>query len=244
MEVNIKDLLEAGAHFGHQKERWNPKMRPFIFVTRDNVHIIDLEKTVEYTEKAIGFVESVVKRGGKILFVGTKRQAKDLVKKAAEDCNMPYATNRWLGGLLTNFDTIRKRLKRLKDLEEQKATNELEKFTKREQMKFAKEAEKLEVNFGGIRNLTSLPDALFVVDIITDEVAVKEARKLGIPVIALVDTNANPDMVQYPIPSNDDAIKTIGYFCNLMAETIRESGQLKAESGEQKVDKKEATTQK
>lgn len=222
-EANIRDLLEAGAHFGHQKERWNPKMRSFIFATRDNVHIIDLETTVEYAEKALKFANDVTKSGGKILFVGTKRQAKDLVKKAAKSCGMPYVSNRWLGGLLTNFDTIRKRLKRLKDLEEQKSSGELEKFTKREQLKFAQEIEKLESNFGGIRNLTELPAALFIIDVITEEVAVKEARALGVPIIALVDTNANPDLIDYPIPSNDDAIKTIEYFCNLMSDQIRQN---------------------
>jgi small subunit ribosomal protein S2 len=232
MEVNIKVLLEAGAHFGHQKERWNPKMRPFIFVTRDNVHIIDLEKTQEYAEKAIRFAQDVVKSDGKILFVGTKRQAKDIVRKAAEDCKMPYVTNRWLGGLLTNFDTIRKRLKRLKDLEEQKKTGDFEKFTKRERMILDKEIEKLENNFGGIRNLTSLPEAIFIIDIVTEEVAVKEARALGISIIALVDSNANPELCDYPIPANDDAIKTIEYFCRLFSEEIKNAQGI---SGERKI---------
>jgi small subunit ribosomal protein S2 len=239
MEVNIKDLLEAGAHFGHQKERWNPKMRPFIFATRDNVHIIDLEKTVEYADKALKFVNEIVKSGGKILFVGTKRQAKDLVKKAAEDCKMPYVTNRWLGGLLTNFETIRKRLKRLKDLENQKTSGEFAKFTKREQMILDKEIEKLEGNFGGIRELTTLPQALFVIDMITEEVAVKEALNLHIPIIALVDSNANPDLVQYPIPSNDDAIKTIEYFCKLMTETINAAQNKKIDNENDSDSKKE-----
>src|SRR4030065_2726493 len=169
-EVSVKDLLEAGAHFGHKKERWNPKMRPFIFATRENIHIINLEKTAEMTEVALEFVKKISKNNGKILFVGTKRQAKDIVKKAAIECKMPYVVNRWLGGLLTNFDTIRKRLKRLKDLEAQKASGELAKFTKREQMKIDEEIEKLEFNIGGIRDLTSLPNAVFIIDIIIEVV--------------------------------------------------------------------------
>lgn len=223
IEVSVKDLMEAGAHFGHKKERWNPKMRPFIFVTRENIHILDLEKTAEQTNKALDFVQQVAKRGGKILFVGTKRQAKDIVRKAAEDCGMPYVVNRWLGGLLTNFDTIRKRLKRLKDLETQKETGELEKFTKRERMKIDEEIEKLEFNIGGIRSLTNLPEAIFIVDTIVEEVAVKEANKLNIPTMAICDTNSDPSQISYPIPANDDAIKTIDYFCNLIGQAIKEA---------------------
>lgn len=223
LSVNIKDLLEAGAHFGHKKERWNPKMRPFIFATRDNIHIIDLEKTVEETEKALKFIQGISKNNGKILFVGTKRQGKDIVKKAAEGCGMPYVVNRWLGGLLTNFNTIRKRLKRLKDLEAQKKSGELEKFTKRERLKIDEEIKKLEFNIGGIRDLTSLPDALFIIDTITEEVAVKEANRLKMPVIATCDTNSDPSKIAYPIPANDDAIKTIEYFCNLISKTINEN---------------------
>lgn len=220
-KVNIKDLLDAGAHFGHQKERWNPKMRPFIFATRDNVQIIDLEKTVEMTEKALDFVNKIAKQNGKILFVATKRQAKDIVKKAAIKSSMPYVVNRWLGGLLTNFGTIRKRIKKLKDLETQREKGEFEKFTKRERIKIDQQIEKLEFNIGGIRDLTFLPDALFVIDTITDEVAVKETKKLEIPIIALCDTNSDPEKITHPIPANDDAIKSIEYFCNLMSSEIK-----------------------
>jgi len=236
-EVNVKDLLTAGAHFGHKKERWNPKMRPFIFATRENIHIIDLEKTVEETEKALKFIAEISKKGGKILFVGTKRQAKDLVKKAAIDCKMPYVVNRWLGGLLTNFDTIRKRLKRLKDLEAQRESGELSKFTKREQAKIDEEIEKLEFNIGGIRDLTALPDALFIIDAVTEEVAVKEANRLDIPIIATCDTNSDPSKIAYPIPANDDAIKTIEYFCKLISETIKENSVRKVNKEKSEKDK-------
>jgi len=217
-EVTMQNLFEAGAHFGHQTQRWNPKMAPYIFTQKNKVHIIDLQKTVAKLEEASKFAESVAKVGGKILFVGTKKQAQGILKEEAEKCGMPYVSERWLGGMLTNFQTIAGRTKYLKDLEAKLA--EGTGMTKKEKLKAEEELTKLKANLGGIMELTRVPDALFIIDIHKEITAVKEARKMGIPIIGVVDTNVNPEVVDYPIPANDDAVKAIKILCSYMSETI------------------------
>jgi small subunit ribosomal protein S2 len=219
-EELIKQLLEAGVHFGHQTKRWNPKMAPFIFGARSSIYIIDLEKTAERLQQARDFLKKKAREGEVILFVGTKKQAQDIITEAAKTCGMYYVSHRWLGGLLTNFSTIKKSIARLKDIEKMKEDGRAASFTKKEVSLFLKEKEKLEKNLGGIKDMERLPGALFVVDSRKEELAVREARKLGIPVVALIDTNSDPDMVDYPIPGNDDAIKSIRLITCLIAESI------------------------
>lgn len=222
-KITLEQMLSAGVHFGHQKSRWNPKMAPFIFGQKEGIHIIDLQKTEEKLAEALKFIGEVTLAGKKILFVGTKRQAKEPTKKAAESCGMPYVVERWLGGTFTNFETIKKQIKKLKDLKEKEKTGELSKYTKREQLLFREEIRRLENLFGGLSSLDELPGACFVTDIVHDFLSVKEAQKVSIPVVALIDTNANPELVTYPIPANDDAIKSIELLCNAVAEKINES---------------------
>jgi small subunit ribosomal protein S2 len=208
--VDIKQLLEAGAHFGHKTARWHPKMAPFIHSKRNGTHIIDLTKTVLKLEEALSFLQTVAGDGKQVLFVGTKRQAQDLVKKAAVDPGMPFVTERWLGGMLTNWNTIGGRVKHLKDLEERMANGELaNKYNKLEVQRFQEEIVAMNVLYGGIKEMNSRPGAVFIVDIVNDANAVREAKKMGIPIVAIVDTNADPSLVTHPIPANDDAIKTI-----------------------------------
>lgn len=218
----IKQLLEAGVHFGHQAKRWNPKMAPFIFGERGSIYIIDLEKTAQCLERARSFLKELAQKGETILFVGTKRQAQDIIAQQAKACGMYYVSHRWLGGLLTNFLTIKKSIARLKEIDKMKEDGSRSSFTKKEVSLFLKEGEKLEKNLGGIKEMERLPAALFVVDSKKEELAVREARKLGIPVAALIDTNSDPDMVDYPIPGNDDAIKSIRLITGLIAESIAE----------------------
>ncbi|HEX8856553.1 MAG TPA: 30S ribosomal protein S2, partial [Thermoleophilaceae bacterium] len=215
-EVGIRELLEAGVHFGHQTRRWNPKMRRFIFGERGGIHIIDLEQTEQLLKRAQDFAGEVASRGGTILFVGTKKQARDAVKEAATAAGMPYIDQRWLGGLLTNFQTISKRIKRLHDLTDWTENGTLELLPTRERIAAIAEREKLEVNLGGVRNLQRTPDAVFVVDLKTEAIGVREAQRLRIPIIGLVDTNVDPDPVTYPIPGNDDAIRS----CKLIVDAI------------------------
>jgi small subunit ribosomal protein S2 len=222
-EVTIEQMLAAGVHFGHQKARWNPRMAPFIFGQKEGVHIIDLQKTEEKLAEALKFVGEVVSSGKKILFIGTKRQAKEPTKKSAESCGMPYVVERWLGGTFTNFGTVKKQIKKLKDLKEKEKSGELSKYTKKEQLLFKEEIRRLEKLFGGIADLDNFPSAIFVVDITHDSIPVREAQKVSIPIVALVDTNADPGKVDYPIPANDDAIKSIELMCNIIAEKIKES---------------------
>lgn len=222
-EVTIEQMLAAGVHFGHQKARWNPRMAPFIFGQKEGVHIIDLQKTEEKLAEALKFVGEVAASGKKILFVGTKRQAKEPTKKAAESCGMPYVVERWLGGTFTNFGTVKKQIKKLKDLKEKEKSGELSKYTKKEQLLFKEEIQRLEKLFGGISNLDDFPSAIFIIDITHDSIPVSEARKVSIPIVALVDTNADPEKVDYPIPANDDAIKSIELMCNIIVEKIKES---------------------
>lgn len=218
----VKELLEAGSHFGHQTRRWNPKMGKYIFGVRGGVHIIDLTKTVNFLEDAKRFTESVAADGGKILFVGTKRQAMAIVKDEAVQADQPYVTERWLGGMLTNFRTIQSRVKRLKELDEGLESGDYNaKYNKKEVLDFTNERDALQRIFGGIRNMKDLPKAIFVVDAVRDDIAVAEARNLNIPVIAILDTNANPDLADYVIPANDDAIKSIRVITHAIAEASK-----------------------
>lgn len=215
----MQKLFEAGAHFGHQTQRWNPKMAPYIFTQKNKVHIIDLAQTVGKLEEAKKFIESVVKSEGKILFVGTKKQAQGIVKEEAEKCGMPYVSERWLGGMLTNFTTIASRTKYLKDLE--RKVEEGTGMTKKEKLKAEQEIGKLRANLGGILDITKVPDVLFVIDVQKEMTAVKEAQKMGMPIVAIVDTNVDPGLVDYPIPANDDAVKAIKMICGYISDAIK-----------------------
>jgi small subunit ribosomal protein S2 len=215
-QVGIRELLEAGVHFGHQTRRWNPKMRRFIFGERDGIYIIDLIKTAALLEQAQRFSEEVARRGGSILFVGTKKQARDAVKEVAEAADMPYVNHRWLGGLLTNFNTMNKRIKRLHDLERYAAEGQLDLLPTRERITARKDLEKLQANLGGVKNMQRTPEAMFVIDLKTEVIAVREAQRLRIPIIGLVDTNCDPDGIDYVIPGNDDAIRS----CSLITHAI------------------------
>ena len=218
----IKQLLEAGVHFGHQTKRWNPKMKKFIFGSRSGIYIIDLEKTEECVNAARDFLMDITSKGEFVLFVGTKKQAQDVVKQEAIRCGMYYVTDRWPGGMLTNFATIKKSINRLKDIEKMRVDGTFEKLTKKEVARLEKELAKLNKNFAGIVAMEHMPKAVFVVDTKKEETAVAEARRMGIPVIGLIDTNSNPDFVDYPIPGNDDATKSIRTIAVIIADTIIE----------------------
>lgn len=236
--VDIKALLAAGAHFGHKTSRWHPKMAPYIHSKRGGSHIIDLTRTVEGLEEALAFVSKTASEGKQVLFVATKRQAADIVKAAAEEVKMPFVTERWLGGMLTNANTIQGRVKHLKDLEAKMENGELaNKYSKLEVQRFQEEIDAMNEIYGGIKNLAAKPGAMFVVDIVHDANAVREARKLGLPIVALVDTNADPDLVDYAIPCNDDAIKTIQLIVDYMKLAVEEG---KAKGAKAAPDKDEA----
>jgi len=222
LSINMKQLLEAGVHFGHQTRRWNPKMKPYIFGARNGIHIIDLQKTVRLFKTAYDFITRIVSDGYSVLFVGTKKQAHDSIVEESERCGMFYMVNRWLGGTLTNFQTIRKSVTRLKELEAMKNDGTINRYTKKEALKMEKELEKLEKNLGGIKNMDELPGAVFVVDPKRERIAVKEARKLGIPVVAIADTNCDPDEIDFIIPGNDDAIRAIRLICSKIADACIE----------------------
>jgi len=219
----IKELLEAGVHFGHQTRRWNPKMKPFIFAARNGIYIIDLQKTLNALQKAQMKVREVVTRGKSILFVGTKKQAKEVIVEEAVRCGGFYVTERWLGGMLTNFSTIKNSIKKLKDIERMGQDGTLEKFTKKERAKIEHEAEKLEKVLGGIKDMNFLPGLVIVVDARKEKIAVEEASKLGIPIIAIIDTNADPDPIDFPIAGNDDAIKSIRILVRALVEAAMEA---------------------
>jgi small subunit ribosomal protein S2 len=224
MNVTIKDLLEAGVHFGHQTRRWNPKMKKFIFTSRNGIYIIDLQKTLECLQIACQKVREVVGDDKKeVLFVGTKKQAKEVIQEEAKRCGMPYVTERWLGGMLTNFSTIRQNIKRLKELEEKKEDGTYEKLTKKEVSKLEREREKLEKILGGIKEVTRLPGLLVVVDSKKEKIAVAEANKLKIPVVGLIDTNSDPDPIDFPIAGNDDAIKSIKVITKELSNAVLET---------------------
>jgi len=219
--ISMKELLEAGVHFGHQTRRWNPKMRPYIFGKRNGIYIVDLQKTLQLFEEASNFVRDLVTSGGTILFVGTKRQAQDVVKEEAARSGMFFVANRWLGGTLTNFVTVRRSVDRYKEVERQLANSEAQ-ITKKERVHLERERAKMEKNLGGIRDMESLPEALYVIDTNHEHNAVHEANRLGIPVVAVVDTNCDPDVVDYPIPGNDDAIRAIKLFTSRIADSVLE----------------------
>ena len=218
--VSMRQMLEAGVHFGHQTRFWNPKMAPFIFGERNKIHIINLEKTQPLYASAAAFIKSVAADGGKILFVGTKRSARDAVQKEASRCEMPYVNQRWLGGMLTNFKTIRQSIKRLNELDDMAQNGSLDRRGKKEAQMLRREMEKLLRSLGGIREMTALPDALFVIDVGHEEIAIAEAKKLGIPVVAVVDTNCSPDGIDYVIPGNDDAMRAILLYAGGVADSV------------------------
>lgn len=221
-EISLLDLLKSGAHFGHKTSRWNPKMKPFIFTVRNNIHIIDLEKTRTGLQKAADFAAEIAKTGGSILFVGTKRQSRDIVKEQAENCGMPFVNLRWLGGTFTNFRTIQKTVRKLEKLQQRKDSPDFElKYTKKERLLIEREIEKLTKLFEGIKNMKRTPQAVFITDIHHDDIALTEARKMKVPVIAIVDTNTDPSLVNYPIPANDDATAAVALITQTVAEAIK-----------------------
>ncbi|MFA5596882.1 MAG: 30S ribosomal protein S2 [Pusillimonas sp.] len=218
----MREMLEAGVHFGHQTRYWNPKMAPFIFGHRNKIHIINLEKTVEQYVDAAKFLRQTAARGGTVLFVGTKRAARELVAQEAARCGMPFVDSRWLGGMMTNFKTVKTSVKRLKDMEALKAEGATEKMSKKEALMFERELDKLNKGIGGIKDMNTLPDALFVIDVGYHKIAIAEARTLGIPVVAVVDTNHSPDGIDYIIPGNDDSAKAIALYARGMADAVLE----------------------
>ncbi len=220
--ISMKELLEAGVHFGHQTKRWNPKMKPYIFGARNGIYIIDLQKTVRYFKSAYNFVRDTAEQGSTILFVGTKKQAQDSVAEEAVRCGQYYVNQRWLGGMLTNFSTVKQSIERLKKLDAMFEDGTIEAYTKKEALKMDKEREKLEKVLGGIKNMTKLPGMMFVIDPKNEEIAVQEAKKLGIPVVAIVDTNCDPDMIDFVIPGNDDAIRAIRLLSAKIADAVLE----------------------
>jgi small subunit ribosomal protein S2 len=231
--VTMRDLLEAGVHFGHQTNRWNPKMRPYIFGARNGIHIIDLSQTVRMFADAYSFAVNVASKGKPMIFVGTKKQAQDAIREQAERANQHYVINRWLGGTMTNLQTIRNSINRLQELDKMSRDGSYVRYTKKERLMLERERERLENNVGGIREMTSLPGALFIVDPKKEEIAVKEAKKLGIPVIAVCDTNCDPDHIDFPIPGNDDAIRAIRLFASAIAEACLEGSKAASKQREE-----------
>ena len=233
VSVTMKELLEAGVHFGHQVRRWNPKMKEYIFGERNGIYIIDLQKTQRMFRDAIGFVTDAIAedRGKTVLFVGTKRQAQDAVREEAERSGQYYVNQRWLGGLLTNFQTVQKSIKRLKDLESMQTDGRYEKLTKKERIKLDREREGLNKNLSGIKSMTRLPDVVFIIDVRKEEIAVAEANRLGIPIVAVVDTNCSPEGIDYVIPGNDDALRAVRLFASRIADAVLEGQQIATEGG-------------
>ncbi len=223
--ISMKQLLEAGVHFGHQTRKWNPKMKKYIFAERNDIHIIDLQITVGLVEDAYNFIVDVAKSGKSILFVGTKKQAQEAIKEEAERCGQYYVNSRWLGGMLTNFKTIRSRIEYLNKLQRMEESGEFDLLPKKEVMGLKKEMEKLEANLGGIRDMKTLPGAMFVVDPHNEAIAVQEARKLHIPIVAITDTNCDPDLIDYVIPGNDDAIRAVKLLSSVIANAVIEANQ-------------------
>ena len=217
-DYSMSELLEAGAHFGHQKHRWNPKMEPFIFGVRNNIHILDLSQTIPLLHRALTAVRDVTKSGGRILFVGTKRQGQEIIANAANDCAQYYMNHRWYGGTLTNWKTISNTIKRLRTIEDLLDNDDLSGLTKKELLKLNREKEKLDTSIGGIKDMGGLPDLIFVLDTVKEQIAIQEATKLNIPIAAVIDSNSNPDGITYPIPGNDDSTKAISLFCDLISK--------------------------
>ena len=233
VSVTMKELLEAGVHFGHQVRRWNPKMKEYIFGERNGIYIIDLQKTQRMFREAIAFVTNLIAedKGKTVLFVGTKRQAQDAIREESEKCGQYYVNQRWLGGLLTNFQTVQKSIKRLKDLESMQTDGRYEKLTKKERIKLDRERESLNKNLSGIKAMSRLPDAIFIIDVKKEEIAVAEANRLGIPIVAVVDTNCSPEGIDYVIPGNDDALRAVRLFASRIADAIVEGNQIATEGG-------------
>ena len=233
VSVTMKELLEAGVHFGHQVRRWNPKMKEYIFGERNGIYIIDLQKTQRMFREAISFVTNLIAedKGKTVLFVGTKRQAQDAIREESEKCGQYYVNQRWLGGLLTNFQTVQKSIKRLKDLESMQTDGRYEKMTKKERIKLDRERESLNKNLSGIKQMSRLPDAIFIIDVKKEEIAVAEANRLGIPIVAVVDTNCSPEGIDYVIPGNDDALRAVRLFASRIADAIVEGNQIATEGG-------------
>ena len=233
VSVTMKELLEAGVHFGHQVRRWNPKMKEYIFGERNGIYIIDLQKTQRMFREAIAFVTNLIAedKGKTVLFVGTKRQAQDAIREESEKCSQFYVNQRWLGGLLTNFQTVQKSIKRLKDLEAMQTDGRYEKLTKKERIKLDRERESLNKNLSGIKNMNRLPDAIFIIDVKKEEIAVAEANRLGIPIVAVVDTNCSPEGIDYVIPGNDDALRAVRLFASRISDAIVEGNQIATEGG-------------
>ena len=244
--VTMRDLLKAGAHFGHQTCYWNPKMGPYIYGTHNKIHIINLEKTLPMLKDALNFVSNIAAKKGKVLFVSTKPAAQDIVKAEAIRCNMPYVNYRWLGGMLTNYKTIRQSIRRLKELEAMTEKNSFGRLTKKEILNLGRDLKKLENSLGGIKNMGGLPDALFVIDVGHEQIAIREANRLGIPVIGIVDTNNSPEGITYVIPGNDDSTRAVKLYAECLANMILEVRPVGAEAGEQKdefVEVDEVTTE-
>ena len=216
----MRQLLEAGVHFGHHTRRWNPKMEPYIFGKRNNIHILNLEKTVPMLYEALGAISSIAKNGGKFLFVGTKRSASELIAQAAINCGQYYVNHRWLGGMLTNWETVSKSIQKLKSLEERIDSGEINNLTKKERLNIERQKEKLDLTLGGIKNMNGIPDAIFIIDTNKEAIAVLEANNLNIPVVAVCDSNSNPSGVDFPIPGNDDALRAISLYCDLVAASV------------------------
>ena len=222
--VTMQNLIEAGAHFGHQTHRWNPRMKPYIFGARNGIHILDLSQTVPLMARALDFVDATVRAGGKVLFVGTKRQAQEPIAQAARSCGQHFVNHRWLGGMLTNWKTISNSIKRLKTLEEQ-LSGDTSGLTKKEVLNRTRERDKLEMSLGGIRDMGGIPDVMFVIDANKEELAIKEANVLGIPVVAILDSNVSPDGIAFPVPANDDAARAIRLYCDAVAQAATRGGQ-------------------
>ncbi len=242
-ELTVKDLMQAGVHFGHQTKRWNPKMRRFIFTSRNGIYIVDLQKTLEGYKKAVGFLKQMAGQGGNILFVGTKPQIRDVITARADEAGMPYVVERWLGGMLTNFETVKKSIARLQELTTMKEDGTLDALSKKESTKLTKEMEKLERNLGGIKNMGKLPDAVFIIDTKREKIALTEAVRLNIPVIAIVDTNCDPDGIEYIIPGNDDSVKGVDMIMAGLVEAIHVGGEelaLKRQADAEERNKKSA----
>lgn len=241
--VTLKSMLDAGVHFGHQTQRWNPKMKPYVFTARGGIHIIDLQKSLELAKAAAAAVEKIAAQGGKMIFVGTKKQAMEPIKEAAARSGQYYVTKRWLGGMLTNFSTIRNSIERMRKIEKMKETGEITYFSKKEQAKIEKEYVRLIDFLDGIRDMKEAPSCMFVVDITKEHIAVAEAKKLGIPIVAIADTNSDPEAIDYPIPGNDDAIRSIKLFCDLMSDSFIKGAKEWEKTASARKDKDEAPAQ-
>ncbi len=240
--VTMKDLLECGVHFGHQTRRWNPKMKPYIFGERKNIYIIDLQKTLRYFRYTYNIVRDAAAEGKTILFVGTKKQASSAVKEFAESCGMPYVNHRWLGGMLTNYQTIKKSIKKLEIIEKMEEEGQMDLLTKKEALMLQRKKQKLLNYLGGIRDMKKAPDMIFIIDTVKERIAVKEANNLNIPVVAPIDTNCDPDVVDFPIPGNDDAIRSVQLFCKEMAEAINEGKALREQDEEENLEESQEKT--